>query len=363
MGLRDWFRSQSASEPPGNENLSFCIQGWSEFELGNYREALKLFEKGIKTGNLGDAYLARTYRNMGLASHGCGQLVDAVKYYDEAIALSPADPWDDYVNKGNALSELGEFENALQEYEKAFAVRPNYNEAYFNRGVVFEKQDKIDEAINEYKQAYHFGLRSQLLYERLVAHGIIEKGPTPMEDDSSVPPTESWEGEPNLPHPPDGFSWQRFPEVRVALLRPTGWYVHSVAEGSSFTACISTECIKSDGVFETGLTMQVVRGVQQSAGAPASATAIGIYQSIANDGCNEVLFADEELMETSDSVSFRFRFRNAPPMAKPIIVHKFFIAFDRISDLYMFTFESPESMWDQSWEKGNQIMSALSLTP
>jgi hypothetical protein len=173
----------------------------------------------------------------------------------------------------------------------------------------------------------------------------------------SAPEPQDWA--PELPDPPAGFSWHRFEEARVIVLRPDGWYVHQLANPDSFTGCISAECIQAVGAFETGLTVQVLRRVQEMMGGPPSAVAVAMYQGVASDQCNDILHADEMMQPGPHASAFRFRYRNAPAVAKPIIVHKFCIAFDRLSELYMFTFESPERQWEESWQTGNVIMSNL----
>jgi hypothetical protein len=170
---------------------------------------------------------------------------------------------------------------------------------------------------------------------------------------------ETWE--PELPLPPAGFTWQSFPEARVIVLRPEGWHVHSVVSENGFTGCVSKEHIQTEGAFETGLTVQAFWRVQETMGQPASVAAIGMYQAFANDASNQVLYADQDVQTSPYSTSFRLRFRNAPPIAKPIFVHKFCIAFDRKSALYIFTFESPEVAWDENWQKGEHIMANLVL--
>jgi hypothetical protein len=164
---------------------------------------------------------------------------------------------------------------------------------------------------------------------------------------------------PSLPAPPAGFSWHRFEEPRVIICRPAGWHAHEVSNPDSFTGCVSEESIQAAGVFETGLTVQVLYRVQEIVGGPPSAVAISMYQDVANDRCNEILHADQDLQTTPHSASFRYRYRNAPAVAAPIIVHRFCLAFDRLSELYLFTFESPQTGWDESWQKGNVIMSNL----
>jgi hypothetical protein len=42
------------------------------------------------------------------------------------------------------------------------------------------------------------------------------------------------------------------------------------------------------------------------------------------------------------------RYRDAPPGLKPVIIHKFLIANDAADSVHMFTFESPESSWEET---------------
>jgi tetratricopeptide (TPR) repeat protein len=157
------------------EDITLCIQGWNETQAGNHAKAIELFKEGIKKGDLTQASLARTYRNLGIASKRNKEYKNAIEYYNKALELKPSDPWDDYVNRGNAWSELKKYDEAMADYDLALKAKPNYNEAYYNKGIVFEKQKNMEKAIIEFKKAYQFGLRSQLLYERFVAHGLIKK--------------------------------------------------------------------------------------------------------------------------------------------------------------------------------------------
>ena len=157
------------------EDISLCKKGWSLTQSGNHKEAIQLFNECIKVGKLSDASLSRTYRNIGIANRRDGKFIDAIKSYDEALSLTPDDPWSDYVNSGNSWSELGNYKKEFSDYKKALELKPNYNEAFYNRGIVLEKQGFNEKAIEEFKKAYESGLRSQGLYERFVVHGLIEQ--------------------------------------------------------------------------------------------------------------------------------------------------------------------------------------------
>lgn len=156
------------------EDISLCQEGWELTQSGNHKGAIELLNKCLKTGKLSDSSLARTYRNIGIAKKRDGQFEGAIESYNFALSLNPNDPWDDYVNRGNAWSELGEYEKAFANYDKALELKPNYNEAFYNRGIVFEKQGLNQKAIEEFKKSYEYGLRSPELYDRFFAHGLIE---------------------------------------------------------------------------------------------------------------------------------------------------------------------------------------------
>jgi hypothetical protein len=134
-----------------------------------------------------------------------------------------------------------------------------------------------------------------------------------------------------------------------------------VTNDGSFTGCVSRECIQDEGSFRTGLTLQQVRGVLGRAGLPPSVVAVSIFQRTANDRFNNVLLAEEGSQQQAGASSFLFRHRNAPGVAPPIVVHSFYIARDVKDELDMFTFESPEATWDESWAIVDQILKHLMI--
>jgi hypothetical protein len=102
--------------------------------------------------------------------------------------LKPADPWSDHVNRGNAWSALGNYESALKDYDTALKLKADFDQAYYNRGIVYEKQGKITQAREEFVLAYKAGLRSRGLIERMNVHGIL---PEPSERLSLLEPVRS----------------------------------------------------------------------------------------------------------------------------------------------------------------------------
>jgi len=69
----------------------------------------------------------------------------ALEDYDEAIRLDPNDP-DVYINRGNILSGMGEYERAAENYTEAIRINPNYSEAYHNRRVMYLRLGLYEES-------------------------------------------------------------------------------------------------------------------------------------------------------------------------------------------------------------------------
>ena len=66
------------------------------------------------------------------------------------IENNSAEVW---YNKGNALYELGKYDEAIEAYEQVIRLDPNYAAAWNNRGITLYEQGKNDEAIASYNMA------------------------------------------------------------------------------------------------------------------------------------------------------------------------------------------------------------------
>jgi hypothetical protein len=173
----------------------------------------------------------------------------------------------------------------------------------------------------------------------------------------------------NLSPAPAGFSRVFFEKARVTVLRPDGWYVHQVDNDQSFTGCLSKECIQTEGSFKTGLTVIVFRRIKDGLRArnpdyDPDVPVAGLFHArydpaLFSDPCNQILYLDPCVQKDSRSRSLRFRYRQALPGRPPIIVQKFLVEFDHSGDVYEFTFESPEDLWDPNWQKGREILTNL----
>ncbi len=82
---------------------------------------------------------------------------NAITSYDKAVEIKP-DYYEAWYNRGGALSELDQLENAITSYDKAVEIKPNFHEAWYNRGNALSGLDQLENAITSYDRAIEIKL-------------------------------------------------------------------------------------------------------------------------------------------------------------------------------------------------------------
>lgn len=85
----------------------------------------------------------------GNAFEQLGEHNKAIEAYDKAIAINPNFKYAWY-NKGNALTKLGEYDKAIEAYDRAIAIDPYYRDAWNNKGIALMYLGKDDKAIEAF---------------------------------------------------------------------------------------------------------------------------------------------------------------------------------------------------------------------
>ncbi len=93
---------------------------------------------------------AEDYYNLGLAYYHQNDYKRAIADYDKAIQLKP-DYVEAYYNRG--LAYVGDPGRAIADYDKAIQLRPDYSDAYANRGLAYYNKGDYDRAIADYDEA------------------------------------------------------------------------------------------------------------------------------------------------------------------------------------------------------------------
>lgn len=165
------------SAKPGEmiEVPASCIKGSELDAAGQHEKAIELYQACIDGGALNAEALGRTYRNIGIAYRGLRQFKTSLRYFELSLKEKPSDPWSDYVNQGNSYSDLGDYEQAMRLYYKAESLNPNLGDIAYNRGIVYERMGDSSAAILQFLIAYDKGLRSKLLFDKLVQYDLVDR--------------------------------------------------------------------------------------------------------------------------------------------------------------------------------------------
>jgi len=88
---------------------------------------------------------------LGITLNEQGKLEEAIEAYNKALSLKP-DYVEAYINIGVTFYEQGKLEEALEAYKKALAIKPDYAAGYNNMGNALKDQGKLEEAIIAYNK-------------------------------------------------------------------------------------------------------------------------------------------------------------------------------------------------------------------
>jgi len=81
-----------------------------------------------------------------------GQVQGAVEHWEQALRLKP-DFANAHYNMGNALLQAGKMQEAIGHYEQTVRLKPDFAEGHFNLGLALERAGRVQEAVGHYEQA------------------------------------------------------------------------------------------------------------------------------------------------------------------------------------------------------------------
>ena len=97
----------------------------------------------------GPKYTA-AYIGRGNAKIGLGQYEEAIDDFDQALQLQPDDP-DVYYNRGFAKFMLGRYQGAIVDFDQVIRLRPRYAYAFYIRGEAKSNIGLYEEAIADWQ--------------------------------------------------------------------------------------------------------------------------------------------------------------------------------------------------------------------
>lgn len=103
------------------------------------------------------------YNSRGLAYNDIGQHDMAIEDFNKALTLKP-DYALLYSNRGLAYNGKGLYNRAIEDYNKAILIDPKFALAYNNRGFAYHRKGQYDRAIEDYNRAITLTPNDAMLY-------------------------------------------------------------------------------------------------------------------------------------------------------------------------------------------------------
>ncbi|MBD3880413.1 tetratricopeptide repeat protein [Phormidium tenue FACHB-886] len=139
-----------ALQPQPNPAMIYAGFGKLYASQARWREAIAAYEQALSF----EPENAEIHRTLAGMYAQVGERIEEVMYRYQAVSLQPrwANPKNQLV-LGNALIEQGKVAEAIDCYQRAVQLRPDFYEAYYNLGVALAEQEAWQEAIAAFTRA------------------------------------------------------------------------------------------------------------------------------------------------------------------------------------------------------------------
>lgn len=169
----EYYNSYIATHAP--RAVDYFGRGMAQMTVRNYQGAIADFDKALQlTPDFALAWFQRgiaRYRNQRTESNRADgnipadvasqmvkhELSEAISDFDRTIELSPSMPFP-YFDKGNLLVEMQDYTSALAAYTQAIEAKPDFGEAYYNRGYVYLKLGNKEAGTRDLSKAGELGV-------------------------------------------------------------------------------------------------------------------------------------------------------------------------------------------------------------
>lgn len=150
------------------------IMGFGAQQNKQYNDAMVYYNQAVKLSN-DDRLTSMIYNNLGTVKAELELHKEAVQDYDKAVELNPQYA-EAYNNRGNTKTRLGQYAEAIQDYDETIKLNPKLAEAYNNRGNAKAELGQCTEAIQDYDKAIELNPKyAKAYYNRGNAKAELEQ--------------------------------------------------------------------------------------------------------------------------------------------------------------------------------------------
>jgi len=169
---------------------AYAERGWAQYRLMEYEKAFTDCCDAIRI----DPCVAKGYYGRALVRMVNKQCDECITDCNTAIRLQPEVP-DPHCLRGSARlvqcrfaidrTKSGLFAQAIMDFTEAIRLRPEYAEAYYNRGLAYGEQGDMKKAIPDFAEA----MRLDPSIEKTYLSGAVQASVDPESAEASVPNT------------------------------------------------------------------------------------------------------------------------------------------------------------------------------
>ena len=141
-------KSKKILLPAGISVLIFLsVLTWRQ--CGYWKNSISILNRDLQVT---DGSIALVHNNIAVALAEEGKINEAVYHYNEAIRLKP-NYADAYINRGAFYGGQKQYQLAIENFNKAIALKPDSAKAHYNRGTAYFYIGQYQLAINDYNEA------------------------------------------------------------------------------------------------------------------------------------------------------------------------------------------------------------------
>ena len=131
----------------------FFNRAQDKFEVANYQEAILDYNKALE---LSPTEICLVYSMRGNAKRNLGDFDGAISDQNRALDFDPLYA-DGYFNRGSAKYKMGDFPGAIEDYTQVIKINPKDSDAFFNRANVKKEVGDIKGACEDWRKAAALG--------------------------------------------------------------------------------------------------------------------------------------------------------------------------------------------------------------